>query len=99
MDVVPFTPDQSLFQDGRQEPLYRAMIEELGRLPLFQLQVHLDAVPLVGTDQFARHVEGEPLLVVGLDALDQFVVGDREAVLLSGGKTNKSPLLSMQGIW
>jgi hypothetical protein len=31
-------------------------------------------VSLVGTDQLARHVEGETLLVVGLDALDQFVV-------------------------
>ena len=61
------------------------MIEQLGRLPLLQLQVHLDAVPLVGTDHLARYVEGEPLLVVGLDALDQFVVGDREAVLLDQG--------------
>ena len=61
------------------------MIEDLGRLPLLQLQVHLDAVPLVGTDQFAGLVEGEAPLVVRLDALDQFVIGDREAVLLDQG--------------
>jgi len=48
------------------------------------LQVHLDAVPLVSTDQFARHVEGKPVLVVGLDAIDEFVMGDGKAVLLSG---------------
>ena len=62
------------------------MIEEFGRLPFLQLQVHLNAVSLVGTDQLTRHVEGEPLLVVGLDTHDEFVGGDREAVLLSGGQ-------------
>ncbi len=60
MDVVPLAPDQPLFQDRRQEPLDHPMIEEFGRLPLLQLQVHLDAVPLVGTDQATGFVEGEP---------------------------------------
>ena len=85
MDVVPLAPDQTRFQDGRQEPLHRPVVQHLGRLPLFQLQVHIDAVTLVGTNHLARHVEGEVLLVVGLDALDEFVIGDGEAVLLDQG--------------
>jgi len=85
MHVVPLAPDQTLFQDRRQEPLHRPMIEELGRLPLFQLQVHLDAVSLVGTDQFTRHIDGEPLPVIRFDALDELVIGDEGAVLLDQG--------------
>jgi hypothetical protein len=54
--------------------------QRLGRLPLLQLQVDSHAVTLVGTNHLARHVEGEPLLVVGLHALNQIVVRDREAV-------------------
>jgi hypothetical protein len=49
------------------------------------LQVHIDAVTLVGTNHLARHVEGEALLVVGLDALDELVIGDEGAVLLDQG--------------
>jgi hypothetical protein len=41
---------------------------------------------LVGSDQFARHVEGEPPLVVGLHAFREIIVGDREAVPAGGGK-------------
>jgi len=85
MNVVPLASDQSFFHDRRQEPLDRPMIKELGRLPLFQLQVHIDAVTLVRSDQFTRHVEGEALLVVGLDALDELVIGDEGAVLLDQG--------------
>jgi hypothetical protein len=33
------------------------MIEEFGRLLFLKLQVRLNAVSLVGTDQFTRHVE------------------------------------------
>ena len=85
VDVMPPASEQTGFQDRRQEPFDRPMIEHLGRLPLFQLQVHLDAVTLVRSDQFARHIEGEPLLVVGLDAIDELVIGDEGAVLLDQG--------------
>ena len=66
------------------------MVEHLGRLPLLKLQVHLDAVPLVGPDQVAALIEREPPLVVGLDALDQFVVGDGEAVILGAAKRSST---------
>jgi len=60
MYVVPLASDQTFFHDRLQEPFDRPMIEELGRLPLLKFQVHLDAVPLVGTDQATGFVEGEP---------------------------------------
>ncbi len=47
---------------------------------------------LVGTDHFARHVEGEPLFVVRLHTLDEIIIGDREAVLLGGEQVvNRHP--------
>ena len=80
VDVVPLPLVQALGQDRRQEAFHRAVEEHFGGLPLLQVQVHLDAVALVGPDQVAGLVEGEPPLVVGLDALDELVVGDGEAV-------------------
>jgi hypothetical protein len=60
--------------------------QELGRHLFFELQIDRDAVPLVGPDQVAGVVEREPLLVVRLDALDEFVVGDGEPGPGAGGQ-------------
>jgi hypothetical protein len=59
MDVVPLPLFQALGHDRRQEPSHRAVVEDLGRLALLQLQVHLDAMPLVGPDEFPGDVEYE----------------------------------------
>jgi len=59
MDVVPLPLVQALGHDRGQESSHRAVVEDLGRFPLLQLQVHLDAVPLVGPEEFPGDVEGE----------------------------------------
>jgi hypothetical protein len=61
------------------------VIEHLGRLPPLISHIHLDAVTLVRSDQVTGFVEGKPLLVVGLDALDELVIGDEGAILLDQG--------------
>ena len=70
MDVVSFALFQSFGHDRRQESLHGAVIQDIGRLPLFQLQINLDAVTLVGPNEVARIIEREALLVARFYALD-----------------------------
>jgi len=78
MDMMPFAFYQPLGHDRGQELLDSAVIQNIRRDFLFQLQINFDAVPLVGADQVARAVEREALLVVGFDAFDEFIVSDGE---------------------
>jgi hypothetical protein len=48
------------------------------------LEIDIDAVALVGSDEIARVVERESLLVARFDAFDQFVVGDGESNSFAG---------------
>ena len=74
MDVVPFAFLQAFCHDRGEKPFHRAVVQDIGRLFLFQLQVYLDAVALIGPDEVAGVIEGESFLVVRLDAFDQFIV-------------------------
>ena len=84
VDVVPLPLLEALGNDRAQESLDHPVVEHLGGRSLRKLQVDVGAVALVGPDQVAGPVERVPPLVVGLDALDEFVVGDGEAVLPCG---------------
>jgi hypothetical protein len=73
---LPFL--QPLGHDRGEKSLDGAVEQDIGRLFLFELQANFDAVALVCPDKVAGVIEREPFLVVGLDALDQFIVGDGE---------------------
>ncbi len=84
--MVALTFQQPILQDRLQEPLNGAVVKDLGRLARLKLQVDVDAMSLVCTNQFSRCIEGEPLFVVGFNAFEKVVVGNREAAFAGSGE-------------
>ena len=70
---------QALDHDRSQEPFYGAVIQDIRRLFLFELQVHQNAMPLVGPNAIAPVVKRKSILVVGLNALEEVIVARSES--------------------
>src|SRR5262249_14186202 len=84
MHVMPLHLTQAGAQDRLDIAVPGAVIQLLRRLELFELEVHVDAVALVGADARAALVEGEALLVARGDDEVKIRARNADAVLLTG---------------
>src|SRR5262245_50115681 len=86
MHVMPRHLTQAGAQDRLDIAVTRAVKQLVGRLELFELEVHVDAVSLVGADPRAVLVERETLLVAAGHDNVKIRARNGDAVLLTGGE-------------
>jgi hypothetical protein len=97
VEASPFC--QSPFQNRREKPLRRSMVESIGRDSRLQFEVNGDGMSLAGPDIEPVQAELKPLLVVVFDDSKQLNPVEFQAFLAAPGQQafDIRPSLGIQG--